>query len=331
MIRIGTIGTSKICENFLKGMKLTGKFEHTAVYSRTLEKGKEFAKKHNCKNVFTKLDETAKSGVIDAVYIASPNVCHTAQCRIFLEHKINVICEKPIVTCADEYAELKALADRNNVIYMEAIIPRHIKQYCRVKDAILQIGKILYARIDYCQRSSRLDDFLRGEKANIFDMSLHAGTLMDLGVYCVYGAVDLLGKPKSITASAKYFDNGADSCGVAVFDYGNFPAVLTYSKCCQGELGSEILGETGTVKIKFISQYAGVSIIKNNEEKVITKFPDRAELMRDEADKFANYILKYADYAEDYNLASELCLSVHQCMDDIKNKAGIKYPGNKER
>ena len=52
----------------------------------------------------------AKSG-IEAVYIASPNSCHYAQSKYFIEHNINVLCEKPIVTKPEEYKELKALAD----------------------------------------------------------------------------------------------------------------------------------------------------------------------------------------------------------------------------
>ncbi|MFQ8953987.1 MAG: hypothetical protein ACLR56_13915 [Oscillospiraceae bacterium] len=35
-------------------------------------------------------------------------------------------------------------------------------------------------------------------------MSLCAGTLMDLGVYCVYAAVDMFGMPKNIKACASF-------------------------------------------------------------------------------------------------------------------------------
>ena len=325
MIKLATIGTSAICEHFLDGVNLTGEFRLSAVYSRSLETGEAFLKKRGADKVFTNLEEMAKWDGIDAVYIASPNSLHYSQAKVFLENKKHVICEKPITTNTNEYVELKSLADKNNCIYMEAIIPLHVKQYQAVKDALGEIGRIFSARIDFSQRSSRLDSFLAGEKVNIFDMSLHAGTLMDLGVYCVYGAIDLLGMPKKITASANYLHNGADGSGASLFEYDDFTAVLTYSKVCQGEIGSEIIGENGALKIKSISQYAGVALVKDGYEKVIAEFPTKAELMSGEAEKFANYILHFDKYAEDYNKVSDICLSVHKCMDEIKKSANIKY------
>lgn len=325
MIRIATVGTSKICDSFIGGMKKTGRFELSAVYSRKTETGTDFARRHGAENVFTDLEKLAEWDGIDAVYIASPNSCHVPQSRIFLGNGKHVICEKPIVTSSEEYTGLKSMADRNDLIFMEAMIPRHIKRYREVKAAVGSVGKILSAKIDYSQRSSRLDSFLKGNRVNIFDMSLHAGALMDLGVYCVYGAVDFFGKPKSITADAYFLENGADGSGRAVFYYDGFSAEISYSKICQGVAGSEITGENGVVKIKYISQYAGVGIVKNGVETGIVGYPEREELMRDEAEKFADYIENSESFSDDYESASRLCLNVHQCMDEIKRKAKIKY------
>lgn len=324
MIKLGTVGTSAITDKFLAGVALTGKFEHTSVYSRNEQTGKAFAEKHGAKFVFCDLEKMAKSG-IEAVYIASPNVFHAEQSRVFLENGVHVICEKPITTSFKEYEKLKTLADKNGLIYMEAIIPRHTAGYAAVKNALAEIGDITVARIDYCQRSSRLDAFLSGEKINIFDMSLHAGTLMDLGVYCVYAAVDLLGMPEKITATASLLSNGADGAGSAIFSYEKFPAVLSYGKTGQSAIGSEIVGEKGTLKLGSVSQYTEVSLVKNGQEKIITASYDKAELMSGEAAKFAQYITQ-THCRQDYDAASKLCGEVHRCMDMIKCSAGIVYP-----
>lgn len=324
MIALGTVGTSNITDKFLSGVALTGRFKYTAVYSRNAKTGNAFAAKHGVKQVFTDLTEMAKSG-IEAVYIASPNVFHAAQSRIFLENGVHVICEKPITVSLSEYEELKALADKNNLIYMEAIIPRHTAGYAAVKQALAEIGDIAVAKIDFCQRSSRFDAFLRGEKPNIFDMSLHAGTLMDLGIYCVYGAVDLLGEPCSVDADAVLLSNGADGAGTAVLKYESFPAVLTYCKTGQSVTGSEIVGKDGTLKIGMISQYSDVTLVKNGQERRIVDFPDKAVLMSGEAAKFAEYI-ENVQSRSDYMAVSELCRKVHRCMDKIKRSAGLKYP-----
>lgn len=47
-------------------------------------------------------------------------------------------------------------------------------------------------KLDFCQRSSKLDSYLEGELPNIFNPALETGALMDLGVYCVYPALALL-------------------------------------------------------------------------------------------------------------------------------------------
>ena len=329
MIRLGTVGTSRICDWFLSGCEYCGRYKLSAVYSRDAGRGREFAEAHGCKTVFTSLYEMAESDLIDAVYIASPNRFHAEQSRIFLENGKHVLCEKPIVVNADEYIELKKTADRNGLIYLEAMMPRHIPKNREIKEAVRQIGDIVLARIDYCQRSSRLETLERGEQVNIFDMSLHAGTLMDIGIYCVYGAVDLLGKPRSISAEKRLLPCGADGSGHAVFKYDGFDALLTYSKTADGALGSEIIGSRGTLKLRFISQYAGVSLVKDGEEKQITGFPSRAELMSGEADHFADYIIDPAGTREKYDADSELALDVHRCMDEIKKSAGLVYPDKK--
>lgn len=325
MIRLATIGTSGICDEFLSAIALTDEFILSAVYSRNYNTGNDFAKKHNCNKVFTNLEEMAISEDIDAVYIASPNSFHYEQSKMFLENGKHVICEKPIVTMLSEYEELKLLADSKKLIYMEAIMSINSISRRAIISALNEIGDIRMVRIDFNQRSSRLDSFFKGEKVNIFDMSLKAGTLMDLGIYCVYATVDMFGIPKNIEASANFFKNGADSSGCAVFNYGDFSAILTYGKNGQGSIGSEIIGDKGVIKISSISQYNGVSLVKNNREIPLCEDFSKEKIMSFEAQKFADYILKFEENKVGYKAVSELCADVHYCMDKIKEKAKIIY------
>ncbi|WP_341467138.1 Gfo/Idh/MocA family oxidoreductase [Clostridium septicum] len=67
----------------LSGAKEVKGFKLEAVYSRSKEKAKTFADKYGVTKVFTNLEEMAKSDVIDAVYIASPNALHAKQAILF--------------------------------------------------------------------------------------------------------------------------------------------------------------------------------------------------------------------------------------------------------
>ena len=323
MIKYATIGRGSIAETFIEGARLTGRFSLEAVYSRNEETGREFAEKYGAKKVYTTLHDLCSDEEIEAVYIASPNSCHFEQSKALLLSGKHVICEKPITTNAKAYALLKDIADSEGLIYMEAIIPIYTKFREALKDALGEIGRISIARLNFSQRSSRLDAFLAGEKVNIFDMSLQAGTLMDLGIYCVYAAVDLLGMPKSITASASYLRGGADGAGAAIFDYGDFTAVLSYSKTGQTVLGSEIIGDKGSLVIDRIGLYAEARLVKDGKTTDLTPFTDKPELMGMEASAFADFI--EGKDLEKYEAASRLCIDVHTCMDEIKKSANIIY------
>lgn len=325
MIRLATVGTSGITEKFLAACRLTGRYELHTAYSRSIKNGEDFAKTQGFKRYSNDLMAVAENSEIDAVYIATPNAFHYEQSRLFLENGKNVICEKPITTDCEKYDELLSLADKKGLIYAEAIMSRHSAGRKVLLDALSQIGRISQARIDYCQLSSRYEKFKKGERVNIFDMSLAAGTLMDLGVYCVYAAVDLLGAPDTVSASAAFANNGADLSGGAVLGYKDFTTVLSYSKIGQSAIGSEIVGDKGVVKIGSVSQYADISLVKDGKETLLFGMPDRAEVMLGEVEKFADYIENDA-FADDYKSVCELTHNVHSAMDLIKQSAKIKYP-----
>ena len=93
-IRVGVVGTNNITDRFLSGAKDVEGFKLAAVYSRSESKAREYANKYGVKDIFTNLEEMAKSDLIDAVYIATPNSLHAEQSILFLENKKHVLCEK---------------------------------------------------------------------------------------------------------------------------------------------------------------------------------------------------------------------------------------------
>ena len=73
-VRFGVVGTNFISDWVIAGARQDERFELVAVYSRTQETADAFASKHNIPYTFTSLEEMAKSPLIDAVYIASPEL-----------------------------------------------------------------------------------------------------------------------------------------------------------------------------------------------------------------------------------------------------------------
>ncbi|GMB09361.1 Gfo/Idh/MocA family protein [Thermolongibacillus altinsuensis] len=252
MIRFATIGTNWITEEFIKAAKEVPGFVLRAVYSRTEEKAKEFAAKVGAPLTFTSLEEMAKCEEIDAVYIASPNSLHAEQAILLMNHGKHVLCEKPMASNTKEVQAMIEAARKNNVVLMEAMKTTLLPNFQAIRKHLHKIGKIRRYFASYCQYSSRYDAYKQGIVLNAFNPTFSSGSLMDLGVYCLYPMVVLFGKPKSLKANSVLLESGVDGEGSIVLDYGEMDAVIMYSKITNSYIPSEIQGEEGSIIIDAI-------------------------------------------------------------------------------
>lgn len=329
MLKFGTIGSGWIVDEYIHGAKDSGLWELAAVYSRTEERAKAYAEKHGAKLVFTDLEEMASCDVLDAVYIASPNSLHYAQSKLFLEHGKHVICEKPLCAQADKVLELQKIAQENGVIFMEAIMFLHLPQRKILEGILSRLGKITMVKLDFCQRSSKLDSYLQGQLPNIFNPALETGALMDLGVYCVYPALALFGEPESFTAAPVMMESGADGGGIITLRYPDKLVTLTYSKMGQAGANSDFQGTEGTLSVESISRVAGLSLWqKDGTVEKLFGDEEKYKLMGWEAKDFYRYIVQPEASAGEYAYCSRLSFQVASFMEQARKQAGIHFPSD---
>lgn len=197
-----------------------------------------------------------------------------------------------------------------------------------VRQALREIGAITTARFDFSQLSSRYAALQAGEAPNIFNPAMAAGCLMDLGVYCVYPALDFWGKPSKIQASAGFLPTGADGWDSALFSYPGLEVSLTCSKTGQSRLGSEILGDKGTLVIGSLSQLSDIRLFRSDgrEERLVGE-ADKAALMGNEARDFRRYAADYDGCQEERRYAEELSAAVSEVMEEMRRQAGIRFGG----
>ena len=330
MIRFGVIGTGWITESMIAGaMQYPELLQLTAVCSRTRERGEAFARLYGQDvAVFTDPAEMAMSDALDMVYIASPNSCHMAQSRLFLENGKHVLCEKPLSADPDEVARVQRLAAERGLLFREAIMMLYQPQLSVLEDAIRQCGHITTAHFQFYQLSSKYEALCRGETPNIFNPALHTGTLMDLGVYCVYPALYFFGEPDTVAAGAHFLPTGADGNGSALFTYPDKQVILSYSKIGQGYAPSEIVGDAGTVTIGSISKLNDIRLhLYGQPERVLWGETEKAELMGHEIAAFARDI----EAGETMGGAADtLALAVSRRLAEIRRCAGIVFPGENE-
>ncbi len=322
-MRYGVIGTGWIAKSFIDGARMLCNAEFSAVYSRTSESGNKFAAENDIPEVFTDINEFA-NGDFDAVYIASPNRLHFEQSKLMLENGKHVICEKPITVEPEELEELQTLAKKNGLIYIEAIMYMFNPARELLKDAVAKIGRITSVHFDFSQLSSKYPAYLAGTLPNIFNPALATGCLMDLGIYCVYPALDLFGLPEKIPACAHFMKSGADGSGNAAFLYDDKLVNLTYSKLGQDRLGSQIFGDEGTIVIESISKLTNMKLIDNkgNATEIIGDVI-KEKLMGYEAQAFENFTKNPDDPY--YQTVSERAVQVSKAMKEIRGLSGIKF------
>lgn len=324
MVKFAVIGTGWIAEEFVKGTELVEGLKFSAVYSRSKEKGKAFAEPFGGAEVFDDINALAKSDV-DAVYIASPNSLHYEQSKLMLQNGKHVICEKPITVEPEEFEELRALAQEKGLVYMEAIMYMHLPARKTLKKALENLGEITTAHFDFSQLSSKYPALKRGELPNIFNPKFATGCLMDLGIYCVYPALDLFGEPKKITSTAGFLSTGADGYGTTVFDYEDKQVTLTFSKVGQSCFGSQIFGDNGTISTPSISKLVNVSYFDNDgNETALAPDTEKHVLMSYEAQSFYNYITN-PETKQELEIINDLTLAVSKAMKIIREKTGIKF------
>ena len=105
MLRIATIGTSMITDDFIQVVNANDQAAFVGTLSRDADRGAAFTTKHGGERNFTALDELAAAADVDAVYIGSPNALHYEQALACIAGGKHVIVEKPF--CATEAQALE--------------------------------------------------------------------------------------------------------------------------------------------------------------------------------------------------------------------------------
>ena len=226
-----------------------------------------------------------------------------------LEAGKHVICEKPMVVTSEQLRELYDIADSKNLILLEAMKSMHSDGLGIIKNSLEKIGDFRTASIDFSQHSSKYASYKRGENPNIFNPEFCTGALMDLGVYCVYFALELFGEPDKVIAHSDFLESGADYTGTLIFVYDKLTVTITYSKVANGFTGSRILGEKGAILVKSVSKLIGIDCVLNDGTKE-NLYPeiDENEVMSKEIAAFINFIngrnTEYYDYCKKMAFAS---------------------------
>lgn len=317
----GIIGPGKIANKFAVALARVPGSVLWAVASRDEIKAKAFAEKHGAEKYYTTYEAIATDTDIDVVYIATPHTFHHAHALLCLKNKKAVLCEKPMSVNYASTMQMVAVARENNVFLMEALWTRFLPITNKVLELISDgvIGNVKFVKADFGTI------FPFNADSRIYNVKLGGGSLLDIGVYPLFLALLLLGKPDEIKSMAHLAETGADETMSISLSYNNGNMAALFSTFAgHTPLTADITGNKGCIFLP-VPWYKGSSIIvKTNageETGIAVPYGDNGfEFEIEEVTRCLDNGL-----TESNLLSHDFSLMMSKVVDDISKQCGLVY------
>ncbi|MGU7876332.1 Gfo/Idh/MocA family protein [Streptococcus suis] len=321
MLNFGIIGTSDISHRFIEAAHLSGHYQLQAVFSRKLETVAAFSEQYEGVDLYTEWVKFL-SAPIDVVYIASPNALHFEQAKAVLAAGKHAIVEKPMVSTPQELEQLRRVAQENNVFLFEAARNYHEQAQAIIRE-FLTDKTILGGSFGYAKYSSKMPELLAGQMPNIFSTDFSGGALMDLGVYTLYTAIGLFGRPNAARYTAQQLPSSIDLNGTGQLTYDDFLVNIQAGKNITSNLPSEIYTSEGTLTLNACQHISSAIFTKHDGSQVVLPIRAKEDAMLEEVQAIAQAI-----QTGNHDLANEwldVAESVHQTLYTMRQDAGIIF------
>lgn len=265
-IRWGILGCADIVERrFLPA--LTSEVQNGEIYALATRGNSERLARvtaaYDIPKVYHDYDALLADPAVDAVYIPVPNSLHTQWTIRAARAKKHVLCEKPIACSVADVERIRAAAEENGVVVMEAFACLHSPLYGAIRDLIGagEIGELMAVDSVFCYNMTCRDT------NNIGNPALCGGSIYDVGCYNTLTIRKLTCRePVAVTAKAHFWDNGLDATVRAVLDMGdNLLCAYTSSVETVSHRGLSVLGTQGYIHFpRTPNTWGELSITLNN-------------------------------------------------------------------
>jgi predicted dehydrogenase len=245
-LRWGILGAGGIAKQQVSDMKQHG-FDIVAVAARDLAKAQAWADEMGVPTAYGSYEELAADPGIDAIYVATIHPAHAEGARIALEGGKHVLVEKPFTMDAAEARSIVELAASKNLVILEAMWTRWLPHMVRIREILAEglLGDVRVVLADHDQKNEHVERMYKPE--------LGGGALLDLGIYPVSFAWDVLGAHDSVIASATLTDAGVDRETAIILGYpSGAHAVLQTQMSGTGPNRAAIVGTEGRIEIESV-------------------------------------------------------------------------------
>ncbi len=243
-IKWGIAGLGNIARKFARDLKGVAQAELVGVASTNRDRALAFQKEYDGEKVYDNYKGLFCDPEIEIIYIASLNQNHKAMTMAALGAGKGVLCEKPLGLNTEEIREMITLAQKQNCFLMEALWSRFNPAIQQAKQWVEegQIGqpKFLYAEFSFF----RLNE---DPTHRLMDPNKGGGVLLDIGVYPLFLAYLILGRPKNIVAQSIFANTGVDVQTSMILQYENAQAVLYCVVANESDNNAKVGGTEGEI------------------------------------------------------------------------------------
>jgi predicted dehydrogenase len=319
-INWGIIGLGKIANKFALGLESVPDAKLYAVASRNHGKAVSFSREHHAKIAFGSYEDMMKDEKVDVIYIATPHVFHHKLTMDSIGYGKAVLCEKPFAMNLEEAHEMVELARSKKVFLMEALWTRFLPhfQFILKKIGSGEMGKVRSIKADF-GFPAEFDKTKR-----LFNKDLGGGSLLDIGIYPVFLAYSILGKPERIQASAEFTETGVDSTCDIKFEYPDGIAAALYSSFKEKTPTiAEIQLDNGSIILNSrFHEPTTVRVIQNGNEETV-EFGVETNGYNFEAEHVTSMLQQGKTESDIWNL--EMTLELMKLLDAIRSEIGLEY------
>ncbi len=241
----GILATGGIARLFTQDLLLHG-HRVEAVGSRSASSADSFASSFGIPHSYASYEDLMADPRVDVVYVATPHNFHATNASLALHAGKHVLVEKSFTLNAPQARGVVRLAADRDLLVMEAMWTRFLPHMRKVREWLGdgRIGEVRSLHADHTQRLP-LDDAHR-----LNNPALAGGALLDLGVYPISFAHDILGPVEEVHAEATFKETGVDGSVATVLRHAGGAISTSYSSSeTRGANRAIILGIDGRIEI----------------------------------------------------------------------------------
>ena len=321
----GILATGGIAHAFTSDLRTAG-LDVAAVGSRRIESAREFAAQYDISHAHGSYEELVSYPTVDIVYIATPHPGHVDNALLALDHGKHVLVEKPFTLNETEAAIIRDRAAEKGLLAMEAMWTRYLPHMVRIREIIAEgtLGEIRVVSADHTQKIST------DPAHRLNALELGGGALLDLGIYPISFAVDVLGLPESVSAVARLSDADSDAEVATLFVHpGGALSNTVSSSRGAGANTAQIVGTEARIEIDRVwytpTSFRVVSPDGDVLEEFTTEIEGRGmQFQAEAAERFVAAGVTSSDL-----LPIDETVAIMGVLDEVRRQIGVVYPGER--